>query len=72
MRRCMELINKLHTEFAGVTLCFPCKDVIRASGLYIASGQSFSGRQFMYALHRFLGTVAEMHKRFLAEFGWED
>ena len=71
MGRCMELINKLHTEFAGVTLCVLGKTV-RASGLYIASGQSFSGRQFMYALHRFLGTAAEMHKRFLEDFGGEE
>ena len=65
--QCMELINALHTEFAGVTLCVLDRTV-RASGLYIASGQSFSGRQFMYAFHRFLGTAAEMHSRFLAEF----
>lgn len=67
MVRCVKLINNLHTEFAGVTLCILDRTV-RASGLYIASGQSFSGRQFMYALHRFLGTAAEMHSRFLAEF----
>lgn len=69
--RCMELINRLHAEFAGVTLC-ALDRTVRASGLYIASGQSFSGRQFMYALHRFIGTAAEMHKRFLAEFGGEE
>ena len=67
MEQCKELINKLHTEFAGVTLCLLDRTV-RASGLYIASGQSFSGRQFMYALHRFLGTAAEMHNRFPKEF----
>ena len=68
MERCQKLINELHTEFAGVTLCI-LDETVRASGLYIASGQSFSGRQFMYALHRFLGTAAEMHSRFLEEFG---
>lgn len=67
IERCREIINELHKEFAGVTLCILDRTV-RASGLYIASGQSFSGRQFMYALHRFLGTTAEMHSRFLAEF----
>ena len=67
IERCREIINELHKEFAGVTLCILDRTV-RASGLYIASGQSFSGRQFMYALHRFLGTAAEMHSRFLAEF----
>ena len=70
MEQCKELINKLHTEFAGVTLCLLDRTV-RASGLYIASGQSFSGRQFMYALHRFLGTAAAMHSRFQEEFGGE-
>ena len=68
---CMELINKLHAEFAGVTLCV-LNRAVRANGLYIASGQSFSGRQFMYAFHRFIGTAAEIHKRFLEEFGGED
>ena len=72
MERYMEIINKLHTEFAGVTLHVLYGTTIRACGLYIASGQSFSGRQFMYALHRFLGTVAEMHSRFLEEFGEKD
>lgn len=67
MDQCQELINELHKEFAGVTLCI-LNETVRASGLYIASGQSFSGRQFMYALHRFLGTAAEMHSRFLKEF----
>lgn len=67
MERCSELINELHTKYAGVTLCILGRTV-RASGLYIASGQSFSGRQFMYALHRFLGTAAEMHSRFLRKF----
>lgn len=69
--QCMEIINNLHSEFAGVSLC-ALKNTIRASGLYIASGHSFSGRQFMYAFHRFIGTAAEIHKRFLAEFGGED
>ena len=67
----MELINKLHSEFAGTTLCVLDRTV-RANGLYIASGQSFSGRQFMYALHRFLGTAAEMLRRFQMEFGGEE
>lgn len=67
MERCQKLINELHKEFAGVTLCI-LDETVRASGLYIASGQSFSGRQFMYAFHRFLGTAAEMHSRFLEEF----
>lgn len=71
MGRCKDIINDLHKEFAGVTLCLLDRTV-RASGLYIASGQSFSGRQFMYALHRFLGTAAEMHRRFLKEFGAKD
>ena len=71
MERCKETINKLHTEFAGVTLCLLDRTV-RASGLYIASGQSFSGRQFMYALHRFIGTAAEMHDKFPKEFGGEE
>lgn len=66
--RCKDIINEIHTEFAGVTLCLLDRTV-RASGLYIASGQSFSGRQFMYALHRFLGTAAAMHDRFPKEFG---
>lgn len=65
--RCNDIINKLHAEFAGVTLCL-LNRTVRASGLYIASGQSFSGRQLMYALHRFIGTAAEMHSRFLKEF----
>lgn len=69
--QCLEIINELHAEFAGGSLCVLDRTV-RASGLYIASGQSFSGRQFMYALHLFLGTVAEMHHRFLKEFGAED
>ena len=64
MGRCAELINKLHTEFSGVILCVMDRTV-RANGLYIASGHSFSGRQFMYAFHRFIGTAAEIHKRFL-------
>lgn len=69
--RCKEIINKLHAEFAGVTLCLLDRTV-RASGLYIASGQSFSGRQFMYALHRFLGTAAEMHDKFTKKFSVKD
>ena len=68
--RCMELINQLHIEFAGVTLSF-LDGIVRASGLYTTSGQSFSGRQFMYALHRFLGTAAAMHSRFQEKFGSE-
>lgn len=71
MGRCKEIINKLHAEFAGVTLCLLDRTV-RASGLYIASGQSFSGRQFMYAFHRFLGTAAAMHSRFQEAFGGEE
>lgn len=65
--RCLELINKLQEEYAGVALSVS-GDTVRASYLYYASGRSHSDRQFMYALHRFLGTAAEMQSQFQEEF----